>query len=185
MSDRQDELYRQAGEQFAPAIARLAATMERDSERARDLEQDIHAELWRSFSRFRGDSALKTWVFRVAHNVAADHVGRDARIPASADVDVDELELSAVHGDAEGEAAQRHALARAREMIRKLPMIDAQIVFLWLEGESAKEIAEVVGLDANAVGMRIHRAKNRLAKAFEAPAAPSPSPTPTQPQESA
>ena len=43
MEQTQDDLYRAAGEQFAPAIARLARVMERDGDRARDLEQHIHA----------------------------------------------------------------------------------------------------------------------------------------------
>ena len=90
MTGQQATLYHQAGEQFAPAIARLARAMERDADKARDLEQDIHLELWRSFARFDGNCALKTWVFRVAHNVAADHVGRHSRRPAT--VDIDELE---------------------------------------------------------------------------------------------
>ena len=44
MSSDQHTLYARAGELFAPAIARLARAFERDREKARDLEQDIHAE---------------------------------------------------------------------------------------------------------------------------------------------
>ena len=51
MTGQQATLYHQAGEQFAPAIARLARAMERDADKAGDLEQDIHLELWRSFER--------------------------------------------------------------------------------------------------------------------------------------
>ena len=166
MSDRQQhDLYRQAGEQFAPAIARLAHAIERDPERARDLEQDIHCELFRSFARFEGASALKTWVYRVAHNVAADHAGRAARRPKP--VPLEDIDHLPDGGDAEGDAARSHALDRIRALIRTLPPLDAQVILLWLEGESGAEIAAITGLSANAVSVRVHRIKALLAERFE------------------
>ena len=149
MTGQQATLYHQAGEQFAPAIARLARAMERDADKARDLEQDIHLELWRSFERFDGKCALKTWVFRVAHNVAADHVGRDARKPAT--VDIDELDSLIATGEGEAARAETHALQRLHAIIRTLPLLDAQVILLWLEGHSGAEIAEVTGLSSGAV----------------------------------
>lgn len=52
MTAQQENLYRRAEAQFAPAIARLAHAMERQPDRTADLMQDIHFELWRSFGRF-------------------------------------------------------------------------------------------------------------------------------------
>ena len=167
MTGQQATLYHQAGEQFAPAIARLARAMERDAEKARDLEQDIHLEIWRSFARFDGNCALKTWVFRVAHNVAADHVGRATRKPAT--VEIDEIEpLPSEHGG-EATMADAHALDRLHAIIRALPLLDAQVILLWLEGHSGSEIAEVTGLSSGAAATRISRLKDKLAAQFELP----------------
>ena len=167
MTGQQATLYHQAGEQFAPAIARLARAMERDADKARDLEQDIHLELWRSFARFDGNCALKTWVFRVAHNVAADHVGRHSRRPAT--VDIDELETLPAANAGEAAAADAHALPRLHAIIRTLPLLDAQVILLWLEGHSGAEIAEVTGLSSGAVATRLSRLRDRLAAQFELP----------------
>ena len=168
MEQAQDDLYRDAGERFAPAIARLARAMERDADKARDLEQDIHAELWRSFARFDGRCSLKTWTFRVAHNVAADHVASAARRPRP--VPLDDIEALPDATDTERQAAENHAIARVRELIHRLAPLDAQVILLWLEGQSGAEIAEVTGLAANAAQVRIHRIKALLANAFEKPA---------------
>lgn len=168
MEPAQDDLYRAAGEQFAPAIARLAHTMERDPEKARDLEQDIHCELWRSFARFDGRCSLKTWTFRVAHNVSADHVAAAARRPRA--VPIEEVETLPAAADAERQAAESHAIARVRELIRRLPPLDSQVILLWLEGQTGAEIAEIAGLSANAAHVRIHRVKALIANAFEEPA---------------
>ncbi len=162
--ERQHQLYREAGEHFAPAIARLARAMERDPDRARDLEQDMHCELFRSFARFAGDCALKTWVYRVAHNVAAEHRLRAGRRPKP--VALEDIGDLPEPEDAELAAAESHAVARARVIIRSLPTLDAQVMLLWLEGETAKDIAEVTGLASGAVATRIHRLKTLLADQF-------------------
>jgi RNA polymerase sigma-70 factor (ECF subfamily) len=142
--------------------------MERDHAKACDHEQDIHAELWRSFARFDGRCSLKTWTFRVAHNVAADHVASSARRPRP--VPLDAIEALPDTVDTERDAAENHAITRVRELIRRLPALDAQVILLWLEGESGSDIAEVTGLSANAAQVRIHRIKALLASAFEEPA---------------
>lgn len=163
--ENQHDLYRRAGDSSAPAIARLARAMERDTEKARDLEQDIHCELFRSFARFKGQCSIKTWVYRVAHNVAAEHRLRESR--GKTPVALDEIEDLPEPADAERTAVESHAVARAHAMIRRLPTLDAQVMLLWLEGESGKDIAEVTGLSPGSVATRIHRLKSALADEFE------------------
>ena len=161
---KQADLYRQAGEQFAARLARLARAVERDAEKALDLEQDIHAALWSSRARFVERSSLKTWVYRVAHNVAADHVNAATKRPKQVPLeDIGELPSPA---DPETQAGRSIILAQVQTLIRYLPFPDSQVMLLWLEGESTKAIAEVTGLSPGAVGVRIHRIKKLLAAHF-------------------
>lgn len=162
--EKQHALYREAGEQLAPAIARLARAMERDADKARDLEQDIHCEIFRSLTRFQGQCALKTWVYRVAHNVAAEHRLRESR--GKTMVTLDHAGDLPAASDTELETSEGLALLRAQALIRELPTLDAQIMLLWLEGESAKEISDVTGLASGTVATRIHRLKASLADHF-------------------
>jgi RNA polymerase sigma-70 factor (ECF subfamily) len=55
-------------------IERLARGYEADPELRRDLVQEIHAALWRSFAIFEGQCAEKSWVHRIAHNVGVTHM---------------------------------------------------------------------------------------------------------------
>ena len=167
MTQDADTLYRQAGEQFAPALARLARAVERDAEKARDLEQEMHCALWSSLKRFKGDCALKTWVYRVAHNVAADHVAKAVRGPSK--VPLEEIDALPAAVNVETATAEVLVLAQVAELIRKLPPLDAQVIVLWLEGESAADISEITGLSAGAVSVRVHRIKSLLAGHFVAP----------------
>lgn len=169
---KQTDLYTQAGEQFAASLARLARAVERDAEKARDLEQEIHAALWSSFARFEGQCALKTWVYRVAHNVAADHVGKAARGPKR--VPLEEIAELPSPANPEAETGQSLVLRQVRTLISQLPFPDSQVMLLWLEGESTDAIAEVTGLAPNAVGVRVHRLKKLLASHFETPSKESP-----------
>lgn len=62
------------------ALDRLARAYELDAEVRQDLLQEIHLQLWRSFAQFDGRCSMRTWVYRVAHNVATGHVIRQRRI---------------------------------------------------------------------------------------------------------
>lgn len=165
MTEAIEQLYRQAGAQFAPALARLARSVERDADNARDLEQEMHCSLWRSLARFEGQCALKTWVYRVAHNVAADHVTRAIRGPRR--VPLEEIAALPSPGNIEAEAGEALVLAQVAALIRRLPPVDMQVIVLWLEGETAAAIAEITGLSPGAVNVRVHRIKALLARHFK------------------
>jgi len=174
MTDTIEQLYRQAGAQFAPALARLARSVERDPDKARDLEQEMHCALWTSLARFAGQCALKTWVYRVAHNVAADHVARAVRGPSR--VPLEDIEALPAPGNVEAATAEALVLVQVAELIRRLPPADMQVIVLWLEGESAADIAHITGLSAGAVNVRVHRIKHLLASHFQPADHPEPTP---------
>ncbi|TGX50143.1 sigma-70 family RNA polymerase sigma factor [Sphingomonas gei] len=160
---RQDALYAEAGAAHAPAIARLARSVEANPDHARDLEQEIHLALWRSFAGFDRRCALSTWVYRVAHNVAASHAARGARQAKRVALD-DEALLA--EGDPEAEIGQAHTIARLHALIRRLQPPDRQVILLYLEGLDAAAIAEVTGLTAGTIAVKIHRIKALLARRF-------------------
>jgi RNA polymerase sigma-70 factor (ECF subfamily) len=162
---RQDELYQQAAAEFGSALVRLVRVYEADAERQRDLLQDIHFALWRSFSGFAGDCSLRTWVYRVAHNVAISSRIRRRQAPV---VSLDQVIDTPAPADVEDEAGDLLALERLRALIRRLKPPDDQVMLLYLEDASAETIAEVTGLSARAVATRIHRIKSLLAKQFHA-----------------
>lgn len=164
-ADSQDARYRQAAETFGPALERLARGYERDPHLRRDLVQDIHLALWRSFAGFDGLCSTRTWVYRVAHNTATSHVLRRKRENAGLASLDDIAELSGVD-DPEAAAGTRHALDRLTALIHQLKPADRQVALLYLEDLDAAAIGEITGLSAGAVAVRIHRLKAVLAARF-------------------
>src|SRR6185503_3401712 len=82
------------------ALERLSRAYEADPDKRRDLLQEIHFALWRSFEGFQARCSIRTWVFRVAHNTAAKHVVQK-RSNSRNLVSLEELEISGKSADAE------------------------------------------------------------------------------------
>jgi RNA polymerase sigma-70 factor (ECF subfamily) len=161
----QDERYREAAAQFGSALARLARAYEIDAEKRRDLIQDIHFQLWRSFERFDARCSVRTWVYRVAHHVAASHVLRERRMFSKL-VSLEELETLPDKSGGQPAADQRVNLERLSELIQRLKPLDRQVIVSYLEDLDAVSIGEITGLSPGNVAVRISRIKNILARRF-------------------
>jgi RNA polymerase sigma-70 factor (ECF subfamily) len=156
-----DELYEKARAECEPALRRLARGYEADPARRQDLLQEIHVALWRSLRLFDNRCSLQTWVYRVAHNVAASHILRMRRA-SSRLVDLEALESQPASIDGEAQANQKLAVANLLDRVYRLKPLDRQVILLYLEGEPAIAIAEVTGLSAVNVATKIHRIKKLL-----------------------
>jgi RNA polymerase sigma-70 factor (ECF subfamily) len=84
-ANEQDERYREAATAYGAALDRLTRAYEAGQEKRRDLLQEVHLALWRSFQGFDNRGSLRTWVYRVAHNAAATYVLRQRRGRARGD----------------------------------------------------------------------------------------------------
>jgi RNA polymerase sigma-70 factor, ECF subfamily len=162
---RQDDLYRDAADKYGSSLERLASAYEADPDKRRDLSQDIHFQLWRSFQRYDARCSLRTWVYRVAHHVAASHVLRERRVFSNL-VSLEELEMIPDKEQGQFAADQRRNLERLSMLIRQLKPLDRQVIISYLEDMDAVSIGEITGLSPGNVAMRIHRIKNILAQRF-------------------
>jgi RNA polymerase sigma-70 factor (ECF subfamily) len=161
----QDDLYREVADGYGSSLDRLARAYEADPETRRDLLQDIHLQLWRSFAHFDRRCSLRTWVYRVAHNVATGHVVRQRRLRTTL-VGIEEIESMPSNDQNELAAGQNQALERLARLIQQLKPIDRQVIISYLEGMDANSTAEITGLSAGNVAMKVHRIKSVLKRWF-------------------
>ena len=150
---------------YGAALERLARAYVTDPDRVRDLLQDIHVALWQSLARFEGRCSLRTWTYRVAHNVATSQVVR-RRAGAPTLVGLEELDQTPAAIDADEVLDAHRALERLQALVRCLEPLDRQLMLLYLEGVDAASIGEVTGLSAGNVATKIHRIKAVLARRF-------------------
>lgn len=163
----QDDLYQEAAATYGAALDRLARAYEADPDKRRDLGQEIHMALWRSFEGWNGRCSLRTWVYRVAHNAATSHVIRQRRAKAQGLVSLEELE-NLPDRNADGFAVgQRQTLDRLLALIQSLKPLDRQVILSYLEGMDAASIGEITGISPGNVATKIHRIKSILARRFQ------------------
>ena len=157
-----DALYRELADEFGAALERLASGWEHDPDRRKDLIQEIHVALWRSLERWNGDCSRRTWVYRIAHNVAVTHVVRSRRNVLRSAISLDEMDVAS-DADAEEALDAKRMRAHLLGVIRRLTPLDRQVALLYLEGVDARGIGEVTGLSTSNVAIKIHRLKRALA----------------------
>ncbi|GAA0207677.1 RNA polymerase sigma-70 factor (ECF subfamily) [Brevundimonas nasdae] len=151
-------------------LRRIASGYEADRERRRELEQEILLAVWRAVPKHRGEAPLRAFIARVAHNRAVTHVAREAAEPRRQPLD----EAAPSNDPTPHDAAEtRDMHQRLEQAVRALPLPLRQPALLTLEGFAPAEIAEMLDLNANAVSIRLTRAKAALREALN-PAAPAP-----------
>ncbi len=159
MSERSD-LFDTVLASHAPLIERILSAYERRPAVRAELRQDVAVALWQALPRFRGDSALKTYLARIAHNIGVSHVRRDTRegFPqALAETGPSEAPSP------EQDLTREQLRLRLADAIRALPLGQKQAVVLYLEDFDHAEIAITLGISEGAVAVRLVRARQALA----------------------
>jgi RNA polymerase sigma-70 factor (ECF subfamily) len=150
-------------------VVQLAINLLGDRDEALDLSQDVFIRVFRTIGQFRGQSALRTWIYRIAINQArnrhrfwrrrrrADQVSLDAHV--------------AEHGDFQCGAelgpdrilAQKELAARLREALDGLPFDQRTVIVLReVDGLSYEDIAFSLGVAVGTVKSRLTRARQTL-----------------------
>ncbi len=163
----QDDLYIEAAQLYGASLKRLARAYEADPEKQHDLLQEIHFAIWRSLERYEARCALRTWVYRVAHNTAASHVIRQRRARPGSLLSLEEIDAAADGTDPIRRMDERAALERLYKMIHRLKPLDRNLMLLYLEDLDAPSIAEITGLSPGAVRVQIHRIKSLITRRFQ------------------
>ena len=127
-----------------------------------DLFQEITIQLWKNYSKFRGDAKFSTWMYRVALNTAISLYRKSTRRVKTQDIADFAYKIKGEDYD-DTQELQLKALYNA---IRKLGDIDKALIFLYLEDKPYKEIAATLGISDVNARVKMNRAKEKLKKAL-------------------
>jgi RNA polymerase sigma-70 factor (ECF subfamily) len=155
--DAFETLYRS----HAPAVHALCRRMTGDDGEARDLVQDVFVRAWQRLPTFRGQSALSTWMHRLAVNVVLEQMRSTKR------------DVNRFIDDADHDALPAHPTSPDARMdidraVAKLPA-GARIVFVLhdVHGYSHDEIAQMTGIAAGTARAQLFRARRALMRLLE------------------
>ena len=125
-----------------------------------DLFQEITIQLWKAFSKFRGESKFTTWMYRVSLNTAITLYRKSKRDIKTSDIETINFRITAEEYDTEVE--ERLKLMYAA--IKRLNDIEKALVLLYLENKSYKEIADTMGISEVNARVKMNRVKTKLKK---------------------
>ena len=141
--------------EFRQTIYTVCYFFSKDKEEVNDLFQEVLINLWRGFPSFRGESSLKTWIWRVSLNTCNNYErkrrGSVQTIPLSVGIDL--------YNDDDDHTIQ---IQQLYDRINRLEPFDRAIILLWLENMTYQEIANVVGITLSNVTTRLFRIKEQL-----------------------
>jgi RNA polymerase sigma-70 factor (ECF subfamily) len=167
------DAYRELVARFERPVYSLIVRMVQDSGTAEDLAQEVFVKAFRRLGTYDPQWKFSSWLFKIAHNTAIDHLRRGVpeTVPLEAEAD-DKGSLSAVLADETVEdpqaAAERRDLGRSLERaISSLrPEYRQAVVMFYAHGASYQDICEVTGLPLGTVKTNLHRARKELAQAM-------------------
>src|ERR1700712_2014862 len=129
-----------------------------DEEWAKDVAQDTFILIWKQLPTFRNESAIGTWIFRIASNNCLRQIERQNRMPKS--------EFPAEMED-KHEPDKEWQTRLLYKCIAELPETDRIIISLELEDVRQAEIAKITGLSESNVRVKIFRIKEKLTQKFK------------------
>jgi RNA polymerase sigma-70 factor, ECF subfamily len=140
-------------------IHKICIMYENDPDVRNDLFQEIVFQLWKSFSSFRGESKITTWMYRIALNTAISGFRKQTRNVKTEDLKEMHLNISD-SWEYDGE----EDIQRLHWAIRQLSEIERAMIMLALEEVPYEEIAETIGITQNNVRVRMNRIREKLKK---------------------
>jgi RNA polymerase sigma-70 factor (ECF subfamily) len=147
---------------YGAALKRLCRAYLQDPADQQDLLQEILMAIWTALPRFRAEASERTWMYRIAHNVALTFSGKRRRRERTEEPIEEGVALAPAGND-----PRRLALNQA---IQRLTPVDRGLAALYLEGFSAPEMENITGMTANAIGVRLNRLRERLRRELLGPA---------------
>ena len=156
--DRQKDQFLEILEKNIGIILKIARAYSNTFPDKEDLVNDITLELWKSFGRFKGDSKISTWIYRIALNTSMNYKRKKEKDKLIFPEDLKQFENQGWIID-QPDSSISEILYLCIDELNKL---NKAIILLYLDGNSQDEISEITGISKTNVGTRISRIKEQL-----------------------
>lgn len=144
---------------YAGIIIKICRAYTNSQDDFEDYYQEVCLQIWRSRNNFKENSKWSTWIYKISLNVCLTYLKKkDSQYQQFAS---DTLPDEVV---ADSQAFADDAINLLYDAIRHLSETDRALILLYLEEKSYSEIADIIGSNANNIGVRITRIKQRLNK---------------------
>ncbi|MCK6512581.1 sigma-70 family RNA polymerase sigma factor [Myxococcota bacterium] len=174
----EDWAYREVLQHYGPLLMGYAKRLVGDRDEAEEVVQETVVAILQHIERFEGRCSIRSWLFRIVHHKAIDHLRRTARFvkPPEEDPYAEAFdrgghwkETPAAWGhDPEGQAGARQMLHKIRAVIDQLPNNYKEMILLReIYQMDTQEICNVLGITSVHARVLLHRARQALYKLLE------------------
>jgi RNA polymerase sigma-70 factor (ECF subfamily) len=142
-----------------------------DYETALDLTQEIFIKIYSSLSRYRPEFKFSTWIYRIAHNAAIDHLrrssGRERSLMGGTEGDQYDLPIESDGLTPEQQTEREERRVEIESVVRSLPTTYRELIVLRHSQDlTYEEIVDVTGLPLGTVKNRLFRARDLMRQQF-------------------
>ena len=158
-NQNQETFFKEIYETYSPKVHRLCLGYTGDTMEADDLLQEVFIKAWQKLDKFRGDSQISTWIYRIAVNTCLYHL-RSQKNKKSVDIDKAIIKKEEETDDKEQQVQLLY------KCISELSEADRLIITLLLEEVPYNEIATVTEISEGNLRVKIHRIKQQLSTIY-------------------
>ncbi|MCR9234032.1 MAG: RNA polymerase sigma factor [bacterium] len=158
----QESLFMDWLDAHGASVWKVARAYTLTTEETQDLAQEILLQAWKSLPQFEQKSSPATWFYRVALHTAMNWRRKEAPWRVRQKPLLEVQMLTAAEANSAATAQQRDLVEQLYKAIHQLPKTDAALVLLYLEELSYREMADVLGISENYVGVKLNRARQAL-----------------------
>jgi len=142
----------------------LAMKMLKNNEEAEEIAQDVFVKVFKNLKTFKGDSKFSTWLYKIAYYQSLDYLKKQKRSLNTSSIDSDRIFQLASLENTLDELDANQRKRTIKNAINELAEDDAIVITLhYFEELSLKQIAVIMGIEANTVKVRLFRSRKRLA----------------------
>lgn len=159
---KRDSLLEQIMKEYGDELVRLAYSYVKDVDIAKDITQNAFVKCYQKLDSFRGDSKMKTWLYRITINECKDHLKswnhKKVRV-----MDYIQENTKSALPSAESSVFNEAKNQEIKNIVLSLPNKYREVLYLYYyDSLNIEEVAEVTDLGVNTVKTRLRRAKQRL-----------------------
>ena len=151
-------------DRYKDLVFTLAIRMLKNREEAEEVSQDTFIKVYKALPKFKGDSKLSTWVYKVAYNTCLDSIKKNNRRQSEVTIDSFTENQIKTLDNALSALEEKEQQQTIQDCLQQLSSKDSFLLTLfYFEELSLEEVSKVVGMAPNTVKVNIHRARKRLA----------------------
>lgn len=144
--------------EYGGIITKICYYFSSETEEFNDLRQEVLYNIWKGWSRFRNDSKISTWIYRISFNTCVSYTRKERKKKKEISLDY-VLDLPI-----EEEISKMEKYNTMHRLISQLSYEERAIILMWLDEKPYEEISELTGSPRNTIAVKLKRIKEKLVK---------------------